>query len=267
VTIAAPPPVAECPAVAPRLWIYTNFDCNLSCSYCVAKSGPRAERRGLALPVFRRLVAEAAAYGIRELFLTGGEPFLLPDIGERLRHAAARLPTTVLTNAMLFQGRRLETLEGLDGLDLRYQVSLDGADAATHDAYRGRGAWAKTLAGIATLRQLGRRVVIGTTETPVNAASLDALRAFVASLGIPPEDHFIRPLARRGFSAEGMEVTAADLEPEVTVSVDGVYWHPLACEDDLLVGRRLFPFADAMERLHEMFHQVLASGALPKRFK
>lgn len=256
-----------CPAIAPRLWVYTNFDCNLHCSYCVARSSPRAERRGLAMPTFRRLVDEAAAYGITELFLTGGEPFLLLDIGERIRYAAERIPTTVLTNAMLFQGRRLETLGSLVGLDVRFQISLDGADAATHDSYRGPGAWVKTLAGIKTLQSLGCATVIGSTETPVNRTRLEDLRAFVAGLGIPPERHFVRPLARRGFSDEGIEVTAADLEPEVTISVDGVYWHPLACEDDLLVTRRLFPFVDAMARVHDMFHTVLASGALPQKFK
>lgn len=259
--------VAECPAITPRLWVYTNFDCNLQCTYCVAMSGPRAERRGLAMHAFRRLVDEAATYGIRELFITGGEPFLLPDIGERVRCAAARIATTVLTNAMLFHGRRLETLQSLVGLDVRFQVSLDGADAATHDSYRGAGAWQKTLHGIATLQELGMTVVIGSTETPVNTSRLGELRAFVAGLGIPPERHFIRPLARRGFSREGIEVAAADLEPEVTASVDGVYWHPLACADDLLVTRRLFPFADAMALLHAMFHAVLATGAVPQKFR
>jgi len=261
-------PVGEvCPAVVPRLWVYTNFDCNLSCRYCVARSSPRAERRGLPLHSFRRLVDEAAAYGITELFLTGGEPFLLPDIGERIRYAAARIPTTVLTNAMLFQGRRLETLRALAGLDVRYQVSLDGGDAQTHDAYRGPGAWQKALDGIATLQSLDQCVAIGSTETPANAGRLGDLRAFVACLGIPAERHFIRPLARRGSSTEGMEVGAADLEPEVTVSVDGVYWHPLACDDDLLVTRRIFPFEEAMAALHTMFHAVLASGALPQKFR
>jgi MoaA/NifB/PqqE/SkfB family radical SAM enzyme len=257
----------DCPAIAPRLWVYTNFDCNLQCSYCVAMSGPRVERRGLAMYAYRRLVDEAAAWGIRELFITGGEPFLLPDIEERIRYAAARIPTTVLTNATTFHGRRLDAIERLTGLDVRFQVSLDGADAATHDCYRGAGTWAKTLDGIATLQRLGMQVVIGSTETPENAGRLDDLRAFVASLGIPAHDHFIRPLARRGFSQEGIEIQAQDLEPEATVSVDGVFWHPLACEDDLLVSRRIFPFADAMTTLHEMFHALIAGGALPQKFR
>ena len=168
---------------------------------------------------------------------------------------------------MVFHGRRLATLEALADLPVTYQVSLDGADAATHDAYRGAGAWQKALDGIATLQRLGLTVAIGSTETPANTDQIDALRAFVTDLGIPEERHFVRPLAKRGFSTEGIEVCAADLEPEVTVSVDGVYWHPLACEDDLLVTRRLFPFADALNLVHEQYHQVLASGALPQKFR
>lgn len=51
------------------------------------------------------------------------------------------------------------------------------------------------------------------------------------------------------------------------VSVDGVYWHPLACEDDLLVTRRIFPFSQALATLHELFQAALASGALPRQFR
>ncbi len=35
------------PAFLWKLWMYTNYDCNLRCSYCVAKSGPNAPRRAL----------------------------------------------------------------------------------------------------------------------------------------------------------------------------------------------------------------------------
>ena len=30
-----------------RLWMYTNFDCNLACDYCCARSSPQASRRAL----------------------------------------------------------------------------------------------------------------------------------------------------------------------------------------------------------------------------
>ncbi len=58
-----------------RLWMYTNFDCNLACDYCCVRSSPRAERRALGVDRVRRLANEAVAAGVVELVLTGGEPF------------------------------------------------------------------------------------------------------------------------------------------------------------------------------------------------
>ena len=152
-------------AIPQRLWLYTNYDCNLSCRYCVAESHPRAERRGLAMATFRQLVTEAAELGFSELFLTGGEPFILPDIHEKLAFAVSLLPTTVLTNGMLISGARLEKLLPLRGAPLTLQVSIDGHRPELHDAYRGAGAWAKAVDRIQDLIQLGFNVAIGATIT------------------------------------------------------------------------------------------------------
>jgi TusA-related sulfurtransferase len=35
--------------VGSRLWLYTNFDCNLRCDYCCVRSSPKAPRRALGL--------------------------------------------------------------------------------------------------------------------------------------------------------------------------------------------------------------------------
>ncbi len=215
----------------------------------------------------RRLIDEAADWGIQEVFLTGGEPFLLPDIAERILVAANRIPTTVLTNAMLFRGTRLAALQSLVSVPVRFQVSLDGPDAAPHDSTRGAGSWEKAVAGIEQLLGLGFQVTISTTETSANIGLESQTRDFVANLGIEPENHFVRPLARRGNSQGGMEVSAATLEPEVTVSRDGVFWHPLACESDMLVTRRTFPLASAMDEVHSLFHKVLETGGMPQRFR
>ena len=74
-----------------KLWVYTNFDCNLRCAYCVAESSPTAPRRALGLPVVRRIVDEAAALGFGDIYFTGGEPFLLDDIYDMLAYAERRL--------------------------------------------------------------------------------------------------------------------------------------------------------------------------------
>lgn len=250
-----------------RLWIYTNYDCNLSCTYCVAESHPRAERRGIAVETFRRVIAEAAPLGVGRFFLTGGEPFILPDIAERIAIAASAGPTTVLTNAMLLDGRRLERILPLRALPLTLQVSLDGGRPELHDAYRGAGAWARTVDRIRALKRLGFHVAIGATETPVNADHVDELRIFVASLGIDSEDFFIRPLARRGFSSEGLQLDAADLEPELTITNEGVYWHPLTASPDLLVTKKIFPLVDALTLVHDQYHALLETGVRPRPFK
>ena len=73
-----------------RLWLYTNFHCNLACDYCCVASSPQAPRRELGAERIARLVSEAAAWGVRELYLTGGEPFLLADIDTIVRSLRGR---------------------------------------------------------------------------------------------------------------------------------------------------------------------------------
>lgn len=257
---------AEKPAFLWKLWLYTNYDCNLRCSYCVAKSGPNVPRRALGLAMVQSLVSEAVELGFSDVFFTGGEPFLLNDIYEMLVYSASRIKTTVLTNAMLLKGTRLERLvsaaASVPAGNLVIQVSLDGGRAEEHDAYRGKGSWEKTVAGIRLLQAQGFRVRIGTTETPVNSPHLDQLCQFHRSLGIPDEDHFIRHLAKRGYSREGLELDMSNLIPEVTVNLDGVFWHPLATDADMLVSRKTFPLAEAVAQIQDQL-EVISSGGVP----
>ena len=245
-----------------KLWIYTNYDCNLRCSYCVAKSGPNAPRRAIGLANVQRLIDESLQLGFVDAFFTGGEPFLLADIYDMLAYASARMHTTVLTNAMLLHGARLEKLVAIANDRLTVQVSLDGGCAEDHDAYRGAGSWARAVDGITRLQAHGFRVRLGTTETPANSARLHQLCAFHRSLGIPDEDHFVRPLAKRGYSREGLELSMANLGPEVTVNLDGVFWHPLSTDADMQVSKKMFPLAAAIERIQNQLEEIARTGSV-----
>ncbi len=262
-TTFEPSPQGMPPAFPWKLWIYTNYDCNLKCSYCVAKSGPNAPRRALGLENVKRLVEESVALGFEDVFFTGGEPFLLNEIYEMLAYSSARIKTTVLTNAMLLRGTRLEKLCAIANENLIVQVSLDGGRPEDHDAYRGPGTWEKTVEGIKLLQQAGFRVRLGTTETPVNSSHLDQLCEFHRSIGIPDEDHFIRPLAKRGYSREGLELGMGNLVPEITVNLDGVFWHPLSTDADMQVNRQIFPLADSAARIHEQLQTMALTGSVP----
>ena len=237
-----------------RLWMYANFDCNLACDYCCVRSSPGTARRALGVDRVRRLASEAVEAGVSELILTGGEPFLLPDIDELVAVCTTQLPTTVLTNAMLFHGRRLERLQRMDRNRLALQVSLDSATPTTHDQHRGAGSWQRAVAGIRTAQAEGFRVRVAATLPADQAGDLVAFHAFLDSLGIARDDQVIRALAHRGVSESGLELTVEGLVPEVTITADGVYWHPVAADhDDQLVTRDIFPLEAAIGEVRRRF--------------
>jgi hypothetical protein len=230
--------------VGSRLWLYTNFDCNLHCDYCCVRSSPAAPRRELGLARVQRITREAAELGVKEIFVTGGEPFLLEDIGDILLACASAAPTTVLTNGMLFAGRRIESLRTLPPDRIVLQISLDSATPELHDLHRGPGTWARTREGIQRARALGFRVRLAATVS--TDAEAEAFRQFLGEEKVAAEDRVIRRIALRGSATEGVAISRADLVPEVTITADGVYWHPVGAQDaDLLVTRDIFPLSES----------------------
>jgi pyruvate-formate lyase-activating enzyme/TusA-related sulfurtransferase len=249
-----------------RLWLYTNFDCNLRCDYCCVRSSPSAPRRELGLERIQRIAREAANLGVKEIFVTGGEPFLLEDIGEILKACASAAPTTVLTNGMLFTGRRAEALQELPRDRVVLQISLDSPTPHLHDLHRGPGTWARTRAGIQYALEHDFRVRLAATVS--NDVEADEFRRFLDEEKIAEEDRVIRRIALRGAASEGVAVTRIDLVPEVTITADGVYWHPVGAEDDdLLVTREIFPLSESFAAVRRAFtHEHEHSHKLAKIF-
>ena len=247
-------PVEENRPVGSRLWLYTNFDCNLHCDYCCVRSSPSAPRRELGLARVQRIAREAADLGVKEIFLTGGEPFLLEDIAAILLSCAAAAPATVLTNGMLFTGRRFESLQELPRDRITLQISLDSATPELHDLHRGPGTWARAQEGIRRARAQGFRVRLAATVS--TDAEAEAFRQFLDKEKIAAEDRVIRRIALRGSATEGVAVTRADLVPEVTITAEGVYWHPVGAEDaDLLVTHDIFPLSEAFAAVRLAFER------------
>lgn len=234
-----------------KLWIYTNYDCNLTCSYCLSRSGPTTPRNAISYPDVCRLIDQALDLNFDSVFFTGGEPFLLDEIYGMLEYSSRFISTVVLTNGLLLNGKRLEKLKTINNPNLIIQVSLDGACADHHDPYRGEGNWEKTDVIIHDLIRNSFHVRLSTTITPINSSFIDQLCAYHLEMGINEEDHVIRQLAKRGFSAEGMEVGYGCLSPEITVNRDGVFWHPLSTDKDMLVTREIFPLSKALNTVND----------------
>ena len=244
-----------------RLWIYTNFDCNLSCDYCCVRSSPLTPRRALGIEEITRLISEAVELGFKRVFMTGGEPFILPDIAQIINASSRSLPTTVLTNGMLFTGSRLKALEGLSRDGVTLQISLDSPTPEVHDLHRGPGSWAKALAGITRARELGFRVRVAATA--LTQQQLSVMDEFLESQQIPPQDRVLRLVALRGNAKTGLALARPELVPELTVTSQGVYWHPVgATDDDFLISRQLSPLSAALEQARQMLTE---DGALLNR--
>jgi MoaA/NifB/PqqE/SkfB family radical SAM enzyme len=200
----------------------------------------------MSLATVKKIVDEALELGFESINFTGGEPFILDEITEMLAYSSARLPTTVLTNAMLLSRRRFKELLEINSQRLSIQVSLDGSRPEHHDPYRGQGSWQKTVDGLQMLLDSGFRVRISTTETPANEGFLEEICDYRRSLGISDKDHIIRPLAKRGFSKTGMEIGKQSLAPEMTINAEGVFWHPLSTDMDLMVRSEIFPLLESV---------------------
>ncbi len=242
-----------------RLWLYATYHCNLACSYCLTESSPRIlDRRTLTPETMVRAVGEARALGFVNVGVTGGEVFMLPDFADTLRRIAELLPVVALTNGTLFTEKRLSQLAALGGLDVVLQLSLDSAAAPHNDRLRGPGNFADVVETIPKLLERDIRVRIATTvedQTPDELAELCDLHR---SLGIPDEDHIVRPVVRRGRAVTeqmGIELQPDAVLPELTLTADGAFMHPFAptvrngeTDLDLLVSRQILPLEVPLRR-------------------
>jgi MoaA/NifB/PqqE/SkfB family radical SAM enzyme len=245
--------------VADRLWLYSNYHCNLRCGYCLTESAPGVPRRLLAPEEMVEAADQARVLGFGALGVTGGEPFLLPDLPDLLGELAARLPVLVLTNATLFTDRLLARMRPLAELPVSVQISLDSSEPDINDAFRAPHNFAKVVAAIPNLVDLGIPVRIATTGDHNTAEQMERLCALHRSLGVPDEDHVVRPVVRRGRAVDaGMGVAAEpkDLLPELTLTADGAFWSPFGptvhggrLDTDLLVTRQRLPLQGPAQAL------------------
>ncbi|MGI9520716.1 MAG: radical SAM protein [Hyphomicrobiaceae bacterium] len=144
------------------LWINTGTLCNIECVNCYIESSPTNDRLVyITASEVLKLLNEIRSLGLatKEIGITGGEPFMNPDILSILRAALERdFKVLVLTNAMQpMQRPRIKT--GLLALNAEFaenlsvRVSLDHHSKSLHDSERGRETWDRTLAGLNWLAQ------------------------------------------------------------------------------------------------------------------
>jgi MoaA/NifB/PqqE/SkfB family radical SAM enzyme len=160
----------------PSIQLHPTRRCNLRCLHCYSESAPDVAEQ-LDIEVLRPVIADAAALGYRVAAVSGGEPLTYEALPALLRAAHDHgLVTTVTTNGMLLDKRRLAWLEA--DADL-VAISLDGVPES-HDAMRAsERAFEVMQSRLAGLRASG----VPFTLTCHNVDELDWVAAFAVRAG------------------------------------------------------------------------------------
>ena len=168
----------------PRLVFWeTTAGCNLSCIHCRRITvADRLVPQDLTTQESLDLVDQIAAFASPILVLSGGEPLFRPDIYDIAAHASVRgLIVALATNATLVDADAAQRIKAA-GIR-RVSVSFDGADAPTHDVFRGAGAFDRTLEGIEHLRRAGVPFQINTTVARHNVHQMPQALQLAKDLG------------------------------------------------------------------------------------
>jgi len=168
----------------PRLifWEVTK-GCNLRCIHCRATATELSSPLDLPTAQALNLIEQVSQYAQPILVLSGGEPLFRADIFELARLATERgLRVALATNGTLVTKEVARRI--VDAGVRRVSISLDGANAATHDAFRGiPGAFYAALKGFRNLQELGMSLQINMTIARHNAHELPAVLELAKSMG------------------------------------------------------------------------------------
>jgi radical SAM protein len=173
--------------ISPLMFYYeVTQACDLVCQHCRASAQACSHPDELTGEQSRALLDQVATFPRKPtVVMTGGDPLKRADVFDLIRHAASLGLQVALTPS----ATPLATLEAFqearDAGTRRLGISLDGADAATHDAFRGwSGSFDRTLQMLANARQLHMPVQINTTVTRRNIGQLDDVAELLATQGI-----------------------------------------------------------------------------------
>ena len=126
---------------ANRLIVAITRHCNLKCNHCWLTSGPNSFLTHVDATLLKETISLWVDAGVETLCLSGGEPLTHPQWQEILTHCA-RFPTMhhlrLQTNGTLLTQKIVNDLTNPVFDRLHLQISLDGAQPATHDFVRGK---------------------------------------------------------------------------------------------------------------------------------
>ncbi len=189
----------------PLMFYYeVTLACDLVCKHCRASAQEEPDPGELSTGDARRLIEQIASFERKpHLVLTGGDPLKRPDLTELISTAVSSGLQVALTPS----ATPLATYEAFErvrdaGVG-HLGISLDGVDAATHDAFRGfDGSFERTMEMLDNARKLELPVQLNTTLTRRNFDQLDGIAELLAERSIAMWSVFFLVPVGRGVEEE-----------------------------------------------------------------
>jgi radical SAM protein with 4Fe4S-binding SPASM domain len=166
------------------IWEVTQA-CELTCDHCRADAQPSRHPGELTTAEGKQLLDQAARFDERQLVvLSGGDPMKRPDLVELVEYGTDQGLLVSLTPSGT-QTLDSEAVQELADAGLnRMALSIDGGDAAAHDAFRGEdGSFEATLSAAEAAADAGIPLQINTTVCARTVDELPAIRDLVADFG------------------------------------------------------------------------------------
>ena len=171
------------------IWEVTQA-CDLACVHCRASAMPGRHTDELTTEEGYRLLEQVKAFGEARGFgsplfvFTGGDPLKRPDLYDLIRYSVKLGLRTNVTPS----STPLLTTEAIDQFKAngvaRMAISVDGADAATHDAFRQvPGSFDRCMMALRHAQRIGLETQFQTTVTKRNMHQLDRVADIVGEVG------------------------------------------------------------------------------------
>lgn len=192
-------------------WEITR-SCNLNCRHCRAAASKGPYSGELTTVECEQVLRNIAGFAKPIIILTGGEPMLRPDI-----YHIAKYGTDLGLRMVMAPCGMLLTIDTCNQLKAagiqRISLSIDGATAASHDAFRRvNGAFEGVMQGIKAARATGLEFQINTTITKLNIDELPAIFDLAISLGAVSFHPFLLVPTGRGKELMDQEIPPAEYE-------------------------------------------------------
>ncbi len=261
--------------------------CNLRCAHCFIACAPdNHDYWFLDLETVGGYLEDSKAWGVKEYYFTGGEPFMNKDLMPMLEGALRLGPASVLTNGTLLPERTVRRLAELDAAtlySLEIRVSIDGPSSETNDPIRGDGTFVRAMEGIARLVEHGLMPILTAAQVwdPVDDEKvLSQFTVALRAVGYDRPRIKLLPALRigreamrsRGYSDEefvsaammqGYDVTQLLCSTGRVISNRGVHVCPILLDSpDALLGPTLEAAARPFTLSHRACYTCWLHGAI-----